>query len=118
MRGPGHAIHQPPGPVSARHAVQGSPARREWSRAVPSSKHLEQSRRSHSAADTHCPHDVPGATPFPLDQAMADHTRTGHAVGMPNRAGVAADVESFAGNTEVIRSEEHTTKLQSLIRNS
>src|SRR3546814_20109625 len=81
MRGPGHAIHQPPGPVSARHAVQGSPARREWSRAVPSSKHFEQSRRSHSAADTHCHHDVPGATPFPLDQGMADHTSTGHAVG-------------------------------------
>src|SRR3546814_10901184 len=112
MRGPGHAIHQPPGPVSARHAVQGSPARREWSRAVPSSKHLEQSRRSHSAADTHCHHDVPGATPFPLDQGMADHTRTGHAVGMPNRDGAAADVESFDGNG----SEEHTSELQSIMR--
>src|SRR3546814_6726342 len=107
MRGPGHAIPPPPGPVSSRHAVQGSPARREWSIAVPSSKHLEQSRRSHSAADTHCHHDVPGATPFPLDQGMADHTRTGHAVGMPNRDGAAADVESFDGNTEAILAIEH-----------
>src|SRR3546814_10387265 len=63
--------------------------------------------RSHSAADTHCHHDVPGATPFPLDQGMADHTRTGHAVGMRNRDGAAADVESFDGNTEAILAIEH-----------
>src|SRR3546814_3555375 len=38
---------------------------------------------------------------------MADHTRTGHAVGMPNRDGAAADVESFYGNTEAILAIEH-----------
>src|SRR3546814_12434364 len=91
MRGRGHEIHQPPGPVSARHAVQGSPSRREWSRAVPSSKHLEHSRRPHSAADTHYHHDVPRATPFPPDPGLVDPTRTAQAVGLPYRAGTTLD---------------------------
>src|SRR3546814_18138112 len=99
MRGPGHAIHQPPGPVSARHAVQGSPARREWSRAVPSSKPLAQSHRSQPTADTPSHHAGQRATLFPHAQVMPDHTDTAHLARLTHHNADAAAVETLAGNT-------------------
>ena len=57
------------------------------------SRHLEQSRGTHAAADAHRHNDEFRAAALALDQRVADHASAGHAVWMPDRNGTAVDVE-------------------------
>src|SRR5438093_3346663 len=68
---------------------------------------FEQASSTHATANTHRNNSILGLTPAALDQGMAGHPRSGHAVGMTDCDRSAIDVKLFRVNPELVAAIDH-----------
>src|SRR5579864_8120870 len=69
--------------------------------------HLEQSGRTHAAADAHCHDSELRLAATPLDQRVTGQPRAGHAVGMADRNRAAIDIDLFRIDPEPVTAIDH-----------
>src|SRR5438874_8172986 len=83
----------------------GRPGRSSFT--CPLLRDLEQGRRAHAAADAHGAHDIARAATLALDERVANHAGTAHAVRMADRDGAAVDVELLHRDSELVSAVDH-----------
>src|SRR5690606_7450417 len=86
--------------------------RHHWGSPHPSQdgarlQHLEQAGGAHAAADAHRADHELGVAALALDQRVADVTRTGHALGMPDRECGTVDVQELVRDAEPVPAVDH-----------